>query len=188
MTACFGRLMSWWCLNVMRLPIPRARPMAVVFPKTTAQVADVIKILASNGIAILPRGSGTGLCGGIVAVTPSVQVSTARMKTIHEIDLRNRWALVDAGVCNLALSEAVKDSTLHYAPDPSSQRVSTIGGNVATNAGGIHTLKHGVTVNHILGLEIVLSDGSIHVLGGPHGHVDGPDFVGLCVARKARWG
>ncbi len=168
--------------------IPRARPLAVVFPQTTQQVADVAKLLAAHGIAILPRGSGTGLCGGIVAVTPSVQVSTVRMNKIHKIDLRNRWALVDAGVCNLALSDAMQDSPYHFAPDPSSQRASTIGGNAATNAGGIHTLKHGVTVNHVLGIEVVLSDGSIHVLGGPHGQIDGPDLTGLLCGTEGTLG
>ncbi len=159
--------------------IPRARPLAVVFPTHTQHVSEILKILSRHHLAVLPRGSGTGLCGGIVAVTPGVQVSTARMKTIHQIDVRNRWALVDAGVLNLRLSDAIADAQLHFAPDPSSQRASTIGGNVATNAGGLHTLKYGVTVNHILGVEVVLADGSIHVLGGPHGHDIGPDFTGL---------
>jgi len=168
--------------------IPRARPLAVVFPTSTQQVAAVVKVLAAAGLAILPRGSGTGLCGGTVAVTPSVQVSTARMNKILEIDLPNRWALVEAGVCNLALSDAIAGSSCHFAPDPSSQRASTIGGNAATNAGGIHTLKHGVTVNHILGLEVVLSDGSIHIVGGPHGQVDGPDLVGLLCGTEGTLG
>jgi glycolate oxidase len=160
--------------------IPRARPLAVVFPTSTDQVAAAVKACCEHNIAILPRGSGTGLTGGIVAVTPSVQISTARMNKILHIDLRNRYALVEAGVPNLSLSTAIASSPLHYAPDPSSQRASTIGGNVATNAGGLHTLKYGVTVNHILGVEVVLSDGTIHTIGGPQGgHDIGPDLTGL---------
>ncbi len=159
--------------------IPRAAPLAVIFPTSTRQVSETLKILTAHRIPILPRGSATGLCGGIVPVSGGVQVSTVRMNTIHTLDLRNRFALVDAGVCNLALSDAVASSPYHFAPDPSSQRASTIGGNVATNAGGLHTLKYGVTVNHILGLEVVLGDGSIHILGGPRGHTSGPDLAGL---------
>lgn len=166
--------------------IPRNKPLAVVFPTTTEQVSAVMKALGRHKLQIIPRGSGTGLTGGIVSIgeTPGVQVSTARMTKIHQVDLRNRWALVDAGVANLALSAAVANSPLHFAPDPSSQRAATIGGNVATNAGGLHTLKYGVTVNHILGLEVVLTDGSVHQLGGPAGHGIGPDFVGLITGTE----
>jgi glycolate oxidase len=159
--------------------IPRARPLAVVFPKSTEEVVAAVNICREHGVAIMPRGSGTGLCGGIVSVVPGVQISTARMKRVLQIDLRNRCALVEAGVPNLALSVAVQNSPFHYAPDPSSQRASTIGGNVSTNAGGLHTLKYGVTVNHILGIKVVLGDGSVHTFGGPQGHDIGPDFTGL---------
>ncbi|HEY4328869.1 MAG TPA: FAD-linked oxidase C-terminal domain-containing protein [Phycisphaerae bacterium] len=168
--------------------IPRSRPLAVVFPRTTAQVAAVITILRERKIAIMARGSGTGLTGGIVAVVPGVQVSLARMNHILEIDLRNRYALVEAGVINWALSLAIATSPYHFAPDPSSQRASTIGGNAATNAGGLHTLKYGVTVNHILGLEVVLEDGTIHQLGGPHGHDIGPDLAGLFCGTEGTLG
>jgi glycolate oxidase len=159
--------------------IPRARPEAVVFPRTTEQVRDVVLALRRLGLAIMPRGAGTGLTGGFVAVTPGVQVSLARMNRILKIDLRNRCALVEAGVTNGALSTAVQDSPYYFAPDPGSLKASTIGGNVATNAGGPHTLKYGVTVNHILGLQVVLEDGTIHQLGGPDGNAFGPDLVGL---------
>ncbi len=125
-----------------------------------------------------------------MAVTPSVQISLARMNRVLEVDLRNRWALVEAGVPNAALSHAVAFSPYHYAPDPSSQRASTIGGNFATNAGGLHTLKVGVTVNHILGVEVVLGDGSVHTLGGPRGggHDVGPDLVGLLCGTEGTVG
>ena len=116
-----------------------------------------------------------------MSVTPSVQISLARMKRILEIDLRNRCALVEAGVTNTALSEAVADSPYHYAPDPSSQRASTIGGNIATNAGGLHTLKYGVTVNHILGVEVVLEDG-IAFTPGAGGRRRAHDGAGSCRA------
>ena len=170
--------------------IPRARPLAVVFPRSTEEVVGVVKLLRERGLAIMPRGSGTGLTGGIVAVVPGVQVSLARMNRILEIDLRNRCALVEAGVTNWALSQAVADSPYHYAPDPSSQRASTIGGNAATNAGGLHTLKYGVTVNHILGLELVLEDGSVHQIGGPdgEGRAIGPDIVGLFCGTEGTLG
>lgn len=159
--------------------IPRAAPLAVVFPRTTDQVSAVVKLLAQHNTPILPRGSGTGLTGGVVSVTPGVQVSLARMNRILEIDLRQRAAHVEAGVTNGALSAAVAFSPYYYAPDPSSQRISTIGGNVATNAGGLHTLKYGVTVNHLRGIEVVLEDGSVETIGGRTGHTHGPDLAGL---------
>jgi glycolate oxidase len=168
--------------------IPRAKPLAVVFPRTTAEVQGVVNYLRQSHLAILPRGAGTGLTGGVVAITPGVQVSLARMNRILEIDLRNRWAHVQAGVINLALSRAVENSPYHFAPDPGSQKASTIAGNAVTNAGGIHTLKYGVTVNHILGLQLVLEDGSIHQIGGPHGHTIGPDLVGLFCGSEGTLG
>jgi glycolate oxidase len=168
--------------------IPRAKPLAVLFPQTTDHVVAAVNICRTHNIAILPRGSATGLTGGIVPVTPGVQISTARMNKILSIDIPNRCALVQAGVTNSALSDAVKNSPYHYAPDPSSQRASTIGGNVATNAGGLHTLKYGVTANHLLGLELVTSDGAVHTLGGPHGHSLGPDFAGLLCGSEGTLG
>jgi glycolate oxidase len=164
--------------------IPKARPFAVIFPQSTEQVAAAAKLLHDLKVPLIPRGAGTGLAGGIVAVTPAVQLSLARMNRILELDLRNRTALVEPGVANWALSHAVNHSIYHFAPDPSSQRASTIGGNAATNAGGLHTLKYGVTVNHILGLEVVLEDGTIHTTGGPHGHTLGPDLTGLIIGTE----
>lgn len=168
--------------------IPRARPLAVVFPRSTEQVVAIVNVLRERKVAIMPRGSGTGLAGGIVAVVPGVQVSTARMNRILEIDLRNRWALVEAGVTNWALSVAVQSSPYHFAPDPSSQKASTIGGNAATNAGGLHTVKYGVTANHILGLQVVLEDGSVQQLGGPGGQMIGPDLTGLFCGTEGTLG
>ena len=160
--------------------IARARPAAVMFPESTEQVANVMKWLAERDVQIVPRGSGTGLAGGCVAFENGVVVSTARMNRILKIDLENRVAHVEAGARNTALSEAVAalpgGAAFHFAPDPSSQRASTIGGNAATNAGGIHTLKDFVTSNHILGIEMVLSDGSILNCGGQDGCYQGGSF------------
>ncbi|HVS70622.1 MAG TPA: FAD-linked oxidase C-terminal domain-containing protein [Phycisphaerae bacterium] len=168
--------------------IPRATPLAVAFPASTDEVVAVVNLCRGHKIAVLPRGSGTGLTGGIVPVTPSIQLSTARMNKILEVDIPNRCALVEAGVTNSALSDAVKNSPYHYAPDPSSQRASTIGGNVATNAGGLHTLKYGVTVNHLLGMEFVSADGQVHCVGSPRGHDLGPDFAGLLCGSEGTLG
>jgi glycolate oxidase len=146
-------------------PIAKGLPTVVVFPIDAQQVSSCVTIAAAAGLAIIPRGSGTGLAGAAVAYEGGVIIATCRMRQIHSIDVKNRVAVVDPGVFNLALSQAVArhpgGEDLRYSPDPSSQAASTIGGNVATNAGGINTLKHGVTTGHILGLEMVLPDGSI---------------------------
>ena len=149
-------------------PVARGMPMAVVFPTETHQVAACAHRISNHGLQIIARGSGTGLAGGGVAFDRGVIVCTSRMRRIEKIDLANRAACVQAGVCNTALSEAVAaeaerlaTAAYYFAPDPSSQRASTIGGNAATNAGGISTLKRGVTVSHILGIEAVLADGTI---------------------------
>ncbi len=142
-------------------PVAKGLPTAVVFPTTTEQVSRCVKALCEHDFPIIPRGSGTGLAGGAVAYGEGVLISTSRMTKIEVIDYVNRVAVVQAGVRNLALSDAMAGTGWHYSPDPSSQRASTIGGNVATNAGGINTLKHGVTANHVLGVEMVLPDGEI---------------------------
>jgi len=155
-------------------PIAKGLPDAVVFPADTQQVAQCVRVLAEHDLQIIPRGSGTGLAGGCVAFNGGVIVSTSRMTCIEQIDLKNRVAVVQAGVRNLALSEAVaalgtplgstgddQNGSLRFSPDPSSQAAATIGGNAATNAGGINTLKYGVTTHHILGMELVLPDGTI---------------------------
>lgn len=142
-------------------PIAKGMPTAVVFPTNTQQVSDCIKVLNRHDLQIVPRGSGTGLAGGAVVYDEGVLVTTSRMNQIEKLDLKSRFAVVQPGVRNLALSDALVGTGLHYSPDPSSQRASTIGGNASTNAGGINTLKHGVTTNHILGMEFVLSDGTV---------------------------
>jgi glycolate oxidase len=174
--------------------IARARPSAVVFPTTTEQVAQVVKLLSRHDVQIIPRGSGTGLAGGCVGFNDGVIVSTARMNKILKIDIPNRVAHVQAGVRNTQLSKAVAalpgGSDLHFAPDPSSQRASTIGGNAATNAGGIHTLKDFVSSNHVFGLEMVLPDGNILRTGGENGCCErGPfDLPGLICGSEGTLG
>lgn len=142
-------------------PIAKGVPNAVVFPRSTEQVADCVKVLNRHNFQIVTRGSGTGLAGGAVVYEEGVMLSTSRMNQIESIDFDNRFAVVQPGVRNLALSDAMAGTGWRYSPDPSSQRASSIGGNVSTNAGGINTLKYGVTTNHILGMELVLADGTV---------------------------
>ena len=131
----------------------------VVFPTRTEHIVAVVKACGELGLPFLARGAGTSLAGGCVPVGGGVMIALARMKTIHEVNVRDRYAVVEPGVVNVWLTNALKPFGYHYAPDPSSQGACTIGGNVATNSGGPHTLKYGVTVNHILGVELVLPDG-----------------------------
>lgn len=141
--------------------IAKGMPLAVILPQNTAQVSACMKLLADHELSVVPRGSGTGLAGGSVVYDQGVIICTSRMNQIHKIDLENRVAIVQAGCRNITLTETIACTGLRFSPDPSSQRAATIGGNVSTNAGGINTLKHGVTTNHILGLEVVLADGQI---------------------------
>lgn len=164
----------------------RVRPRAVLFPSDTDEVATVVRLLAEAGVPFVPRGAGTGLSGGAVALRDSVVLSLARMTRILDIDVPNRRARVQPGVTNSRLSAATRASGLYYAPDPSSQSVCTIGGNVAENAGGPHCLKYGVTLNHILALRVVLPDGSIVDLDGLEGgHYD---LLGLFVGSEGTFG
>jgi glycolate oxidase len=167
--------------------LDRALPLAVAFPETTEEVAALVGACNRRNVPFLARGAGTGLSGGAVAVG-SLLILTARMNRIHEVDAANRQAWVGPGVVNIHLSQAVKAHGLHYAPDPSSQYACTIGGNVAENSGGPHTLKYGVTTNHILGLEVVLPDGSVRMLGGPAADRPGYDLVGAFVGSEGTFG
>src|ERR1043166_6773391 len=164
--------------------IEKNSPDVVVFPRTTEQIAEIVKLCRAAGVTFLPRGAGTSLAGGCLPVGGGVMIVLTRMKEILEIDLRNRYAVVQPGVVNIWLTNALRGSGYHYAPDPSSQGACTIGGNVATNSGGPHTLKYGVTVNHILGLEAVLADGRIVEVGGPVEDSPGPDLVGTLVGSE----
>ncbi|MDB5333520.1 MAG: FAD-binding oxidoreductase, partial [Phycisphaerales bacterium] len=174
--------------------IAKARPAAVVFPTSTDHVVAIVKVLARHDVQIVPRGSGTGLAGGCVAFENGVIVSTTRMNRILSIDLENRVAHVEAGVRNTQLSEATAllpgGLGFHFAPDPSSQRASTIGGNAATNAGGIHTLKDFVSSNHVLGLEMVLPDGQVLEAGAKSGAYEPGafDLPGLICGSEGTFG
>ncbi len=168
--------------------IEKNRPDVVVFPTTTEQVAAVVRVCNELDVPFLPRGAGTSLAGGCLPVGGGVIISLARMKRILEVDLRNRFALVEPGVVNEWLTTAVKGQGFHFAPDPSSQKACTIGGNVATNSGGPHTLKYGVTVNHVLGVELVLPDGQVVTTGGPAEDAPGYDLTGIIVGSEGTFG
>jgi glycolate oxidase len=168
--------------------IDRAQPDLVVLPASTEEVAAVLRACAAAGAPVVPRGSGTGLAGGALAVIGGVVVATARMTRIRELDVEERLAVVEPGVINLALQEAAAEHGLRYAPDPSSQRICSIGGNVATNAGGPHTLAHGSTVNHVLGVELVLPDGRVTWLGGRQLDAPGIDLRALVVGSEGTLG
>src|SRR3982751_6395918 len=159
--------------------IEKNSPDVVVFPRDTADVAEIVKICNVAGVPFLPRGAGTSLAGGCLPVGGGVMIVLTRMKRILEINLRDRYAVVQPGVVNVWLTNALKGTGYHYAPDPSSQGACTIGGNVATNSGGPHTLKYGVTVNHVLGVEAVLADGRVVRIGGA---AEGPGGLGLAGA------
>ncbi len=165
----------------------RACPLAVAFPETTEEVSKIVKLCVKHNVPFLPRGAGTGLSGGVVAVG-SLVISTARLNKILEVDPKSRQAWVQPGVVNIHLSRAVASLGLHYAPDPSSQYACTIGGNVAENSGGPHTLKYGVTTNHILALEVVLPDGAIVRLGSAVADSPGYDLVGVFVGSEGTFG
>jgi glycolate oxidase subunit GlcD len=170
------------------LPTHHSRPGAVVLPATRDQVVRVVQLLAHHKIPFVARGAGTGLSGGALAASDAVLISLTRLTRILEVDPANRLAVVEPGVVNTRLTAAAEPHGLHYAPDPSSQTVCTIGGNVAENAGGPHCLKYGVTTNHILELEVVLPDGSVTTLGSRHGEPWGPDLVGLFVGSEGMFG
>jgi len=164
--------------------IEKNSPDIVVFPRTTEQVAEIVKIANRYRIPYVPRGAGTSLAGGCLPVGGGIMIVLTRMNAIEEIHPRDRYAIVQPGVVNARLNLALNGTGLHYAPDPSSQGACTIGGNVATNSGGPHTLKYGVTVNHVLGVEAVLADGRVVQLGGPVEDPLGADLVGALVGSE----
>jgi glycolate oxidase len=166
-------------------------PNVVVLPRTTDQVVDIVRLCAKHNIPIIPRGAGTSLSGGVLAVTGGVMIGLSRMNRILSVDVRNRRALVEAGCVNAWITQAVKARGLQFAPDPSSQPACTIGGNVATNSGGPHTLKYGVTTNHVLGFEMVLPDGEVVWLGArPDGgeEAEGCDLRGAVIGSEGMFG
>jgi glycolate oxidase subunit GlcD len=170
------------------LPTHESIPGLVVLPGTREEAIAVIQALHRLGIPFVARGAGTGLSGGALASPDAVLVSLTRLNRILAIHPTQRRAVVEPGVVNLRLSAAAERYGLHYVPDPSSQSACTIGGNVAENAGGPHCLKYGVTTNHVVELEVVLSDGTLARLGSPQGEPWGPDLVGLFIGSEGMFG
>ena len=163
-------------------------PEIVVLPGDTEQVSAVVKLAKEADVPVVPRGSGTGLAGGAVPAEGGIVLSLARLNRILKIDLANRLAVVEPGVINLEVTQAVAKDGFFYAPDPSSQAACSIGGNVANNSGGPHTLAYGVTTNHVIGLEVVLDDGAIVWLGGEVSDSPGYDLCGVFVGSEGTMG
>jgi glycolate oxidase len=164
----------------------RQPPLAVVLPETTEQVAAILHFCHAEGVRVVPRGAGTSLSGGALPMADAVVVGLMRMNRILEIDYADRYAKVQAGVTNLAITNAVQGKGFFYAPDPSSQLACMIGGNVSMNSGGAHCLKYGVTANNLLGLTIVTVDGEILTIGGPHLDASGFDWLGLLTGSEGQ--
>ncbi len=166
----------------------RMMPEAVVLPRSTAEVQGVVRVCARAGVPFVARGAGTGLSGGALPVQGGIVISLARMNRILSVDLPNQRVVVEPGVINLHVTERVAPHGYYYAPDPSSQQVCSIGGNVAENAGGAHCLKYGFTANHVLGLTVVLPDGEIAHLGGAALDTPGYDLAGVFVGAEGTLG
>ena len=166
----------------------RQLPMVVVLPETTAQVSAVLAYCHREGIKIVPRGAGTSLSGGALPLGDGVLLGMAKFNRIREIDFDNRVAVVEPGVTNLAVSQAVEYASFYYAPDPSSQIACSIGGNVAENSGGVHCLKYGMTTNNLLGCELVLITGEILRFGGKHLDSGGYDLLGIITGSEGLLG
>ena len=166
----------------------RQMPMVVVLPGTTQQVSAVLGFCHSQGIKVVPRGAGTSLSGGALPLGDGVLLGMAKFNRIRDIDFDNRVAVVEPGVTNLAISQAVEHKGFYYAPDPSSQIACTIGGNVAENSGGVHCLKYGMTTNNVLGVEMVLMTGDVIRLGGKHLDAGGYDLLGIVTGSEGLLG
>ncbi|HET7006678.1 MAG TPA: FAD-binding protein, partial [Candidatus Binatia bacterium] len=163
-------------------------PEIVVVPANVEEVAAVVKAARRANVPIVPRGSGTGLAGGAVPAEGGIVLSLSRLNRILKVDLENRLAIVEPGVINVDVTKAVTGEGFFYAPDPSSQAACSIGGNVANNSGGPHTLAYGVTTNHVLGVEVVLDDGEVVWLGGEVPDTPGYDLCGVFVGSEGTMG
>ena len=166
----------------------RQRPLAVVLPETTEQVRAVLAWCQANGVKVVPRGAGTSLSGGALPLQDGIVLGMAKFNRILEVDYDNRCAVVQPGVTNLAITQAVQDDGFYYAPDPSSQIACTIGGNVAENSGGVHCLKYGLTTNNVLGCEVVLMSGEVVRLGGKGFDAAGYDLLGVVTGSEGLLG
>ena len=166
----------------------RQIPAVVVLPRDAEEVAGAVRICARHGVPFVARGAGTGLSGGALPVADGVVISLQKLRRILELDVENRRAVLEPGVFNLDITRAASPHGLYYAPDPSSQQVCTIGGNVAENSGGAHCLKYGFTTNHVLEMEVVLADGSVITMGGPSPEQAGPDLRGVFLGSEGTLG
>ena len=166
----------------------RTPPMLVVLPRTVEQVSAVLAYCKSVGLKVVPRGAGTSLSGGALPLADGIILGLGKFQRILDIDYENRCAVVQPGVTNLAISQAVAERGFYYAPDPSSQIACTIGGNVAENSGGVHCLKYGMTTNNLLGIEMVLMDGQVVRLGGKAMDCGGLDLMGIVTGSEGLLG
>src|SRR5215211_1114518 len=180
------QLRSYECDGLMNY---RVIPDLVVLPETAEQVQRIVKTCYDEGIPFVARGSGTGLSGGALPVESGVLVVMSRMRKILEVDIPNQRVVVEPGVINVWVSQEVADEGYYYAPDPASQIVSSIGGNLAENSGGVHCLKYGFTTNHVMGAEVVLPDGSVvHIGGGKSPDAPGYELLGAFVGSEGTLG
>jgi glycolate oxidase len=163
-------------------------PLIVVLPETTAQVSAVMKYCREQGVPVVPRGAGTSLCGGSTPQEDAVVIGVSKLNRVHAIDIANRTIRVDAGITNLAVSAAVSEKGFFYAPDPSSQLACSIGGNIAMNSGGAHCLKYGVTTNNLVGVTMVMLDGTVVEIGGAAMDAPGYDLLGLVCGSEGQLG
>jgi glycolate oxidase len=170
------------------LSMYRQVPMVVCLPSTTAQVAQVLRYCHEHGVKVVPRGAGTGLSGGALPLGDGVLLGLGKFNKVLELDFANRCAVVQPGVTNLGITDAVAHAGFYYAPDPSSQIACTIGGNVAENSGGVHCLKYGLTTNNVLGVELVLMNGEVVRLGGKHLDSGGYDLLGVITGSEGLLG
>jgi glycolate oxidase subunit GlcD len=185
---CLSRAGELFAYECDGLTLEPRRPLAVLLPATTDEVSRIVRLCRELDLCFVPRGAGTGLSGGAHPTENSILIECSRMNRIIEIDASNRFAVVGPGVVNAELSKAIAHLDLFYAPDPSSQQACTIGGNVAENAGGPHTLKYGTTTNHVLALEMVLPDGRVERFGSRIGEGPGFDCVGAIVGSEGTLG
>lgn len=164
----------------------RRLPLAVVLPETTEEVSAILRFLNTEGVKVVARGAGTSLAGGALPAEDAVVLGVAKMSKVLDINYENRTARVQAGITNIAISQAVEHAEFFYAPDPSSQLACTLAGNIAMNSGGAHCLKYGVTTNNLLGVKAVLMDGTVVEFGGEHLDAQGFDFLGLLTGSEGQ--
>jgi glycolate oxidase len=166
----------------------RQPPLAVVLPETTEQVAAIMAFCHGNGVRMIPRGAGTSLSGGALPLADAVVIGLMRMSRIKEVNYADRYAVVEAGVTNIGITQAVTGDGFFYAPDPSSQLACMIGGNVGMNSGGAHCLKYGVTANNLLGVKLVTADGEVLEIGGTYLDAAGYDWLGVVTGSEGQLG